>query len=319
MILLDCIIPIYKCNYVFLNRLLDSLLSQDKQMLKKICFLFIENGVKTDCEKILAEKLYDINYKYFYIATKGVSNARNFGIRNCNADYITFVDYDDVLMMRWSNVLIENLGHDIVLFNYQILDDHNNIIKYAKLNKIKNRNDLLAAIFKPKSTSGYVWNKVFKKEIIIKHDIKFNNELLLCEDLVFSSLYAQYCNDICVYPNPLYLYFQNTSSASYVASFEDRFLWLKYYDCLDKMLNIKYKNFLYAKFLSQYYNYLYIELKDKVSKNELNDKYYDIYLKCKKLLKISSLKMLLLKSSLLSFMFFKFRYFIRKIKRCFYS
>lgn len=53
---------------------------------------------------------------------------------------------------------------------------------------------------------GFLWNKIFKKEIIEKYKIRFHTDIYECEDLLFVCEYLMHCRTIISIPQILYRY-----------------------------------------------------------------------------------------------------------------
>ncbi len=59
--------------------------------------LLVVNDGSTDRSGEIAQSYRDARIRYFYQANKGVSAARNLGLRNMKGDYFCFLDADDLL------------------------------------------------------------------------------------------------------------------------------------------------------------------------------------------------------------------------------
>ena len=91
---IDLIIPLFnKKNHI--KRCIDSALNQ-KVKFNKI--IIINDGSTDQVEKILENySLKNKDIKIINQVNKGVSNARNTGIKNSNSEYVVFLDADDEL------------------------------------------------------------------------------------------------------------------------------------------------------------------------------------------------------------------------------
>lgn len=99
------IIPTYKPGE-YIEKCFESIECQTI-LPSQYCVYIALNGPKEDYEcfvKSCLEK-FKFNYKYFYLSTVGVSNARNALIANSTEDYLVFVDDDDEISPNY----LENL------------------------------------------------------------------------------------------------------------------------------------------------------------------------------------------------------------------
>ena len=111
------IVPVYNAES-FLDETLQSVLSKTYENWECI----IVNDGSTDNTESIAKRWCkrDARFRYFYKENGGLSSARNLGIKYSNADYIAFLDSDDVLTknsleIRINTILKENV--DLVYSN----------------------------------------------------------------------------------------------------------------------------------------------------------------------------------------------------------
>lgn len=212
--LISVIIPVYNVE-VFLRQCLNSVLNQSYNNFELI---LVDDGSTDRSGKICDEyAAKDNRIKTFHISNHGVGHARNVGLDNAQGEYISFVDSDDWLerdffrtLMNWSN------DYELVYISYSFLFLDGTIISYKlpqkqakskiELNKIilyLKRNDACHPFF------GYTWNKIFRADIIKNYDLRFIENLTLCEDEAFTDNYCRYINSIALVPDPLYNYRAN--------------------------------------------------------------------------------------------------------------
>lgn len=104
------IIPLYN-KETFIENTLKSVLNQ-----RFIDFeVIIVNDGSTDASEEKVNQFKDARIRYFLKKNEGVSIARNFGIENANAQYITFIDADDY----WYPEFLTTMFHTIELFPEQ--------------------------------------------------------------------------------------------------------------------------------------------------------------------------------------------------------
>lgn len=142
------IIPSYN-RAKLLGRAIDSVLHQTFSDYE---IIVVDDGSKDNTKDVL--KAYDGKIKYIYQANRGISGARNQGIKEARGEYIAFLDSDD----SW---IPEKLAEQI-----KVLEANKNVgIVYSKLQMINDKGEHCGV--KPKHKSG----KNFRELIEIGGDI----------------------------------------------------------------------------------------------------------------------------------------------------
>lgn len=180
--LISVIVPVYNVER-FLSRCIDSILAQKY---KNFELLLINDGSK-DASGHMCD-LYaevDARIKVFHKENGGVSSARNLGLEKAKGEWITFCDSDDYVKDFWLDNFIKNIDAttDFVCQGYEassaISGKHSiGINADANAESILDNithNDLL----------GYVCTKLFKKNIIERSGIIFNERIRFREDCFF--------------------------------------------------------------------------------------------------------------------------------------
>lgn len=295
-LILSVIIPVYNANTITTNELISSI---NKNIVKKdIEYIFVENGTKSSFEMDLKNKIdKKIIYKYCYIRTANVSMARNIGIEMANGIYIAFIDYDDTINENWSREIlgnIKNTNSDLYYFNFTITKKKTT--EEVKFPQYKTKKDLVISILSYTDLRGYLWNKVFKKEIVINNKIHFDDSISFCEDLLFVVFFIKFVKTYTLINFTLYNYFitENSLTTNNNPS--------KIIDAIfvrKKIINLVNKDELYYSklmFLKAYCHFF--SSKNKID-NALNLEYYSYFKKIKKEIKTTSLKIFILKHPLL--------------------
>jgi len=198
--LISIIIPIYKVSKEYLNKCIISIKNQTYKNIEVLC---VCNGLENNIEiynkikKIIGN---DPRFKIYNLSCKGVSNARNYGIKNCKGKWITFVDIDDWLEKDAIELFINeekkfNETIDFCIFKNFI--NKNNIIEESfaenKENHIiddKEKVYLFQSTFGTKYEKyGYceaVWKTFYKRKKIIENNIFFNTNIEVAEDMLFN-------------------------------------------------------------------------------------------------------------------------------------
>ena len=166
--LVSVIVPIFNTGK-YLQDCLDSIIGQTYKNLE---ILLIDDGSTDESGKICdMYSTRDTRIKAFHRENQGVSAARNFGIEHCTADWLMFVDADDVLHRELINTVLsiaEQQNSDIVEFGYKkFIDQPPNVdvIDY-KLESFSGR-EMLRNLFMPGMgiQTDAVWSKIYRKEL----------------------------------------------------------------------------------------------------------------------------------------------------------
>lgn len=212
------IIPVFNAEK-YLSRCIDSVLSQTYPGLELI---LVNDGSTDQSEEIINSFIHDNRIVYLKQENKGVSAARNLGLSRASGEYIIFVDSDDYLVLDSLDRRIEEARNtDLLISNYYKVND---VGVKEKKEYIKEEKNILVVealwAISPKSNigyQGYLWNKVFRREIIKKNDILFDPSVVYGEDRLFIGQYITYCENIRLSTEPVYYYRLNDESA--MASF----------------------------------------------------------------------------------------------------
>ena len=211
--LISIIVPVYNSE-LYINRCLDSLL---KQTYKNIEIIIVDDGSKDNSLQLIKDYANrDSRIKVYTQSNQGPSVARNTGLDNSTGKYIMFVDADDFIDKNMVTNMVEGIKDDK---NTLVLCDNSEIwaneIEERKLfdtdkNYIK-KVDVIKAIASGKA--GLVCGKLFNKNIIKEHNIKFDKEIKMCEDQIFFLNISRYCDNFVYIPKQLYFYDRRNESS----------------------------------------------------------------------------------------------------------
>lgn len=176
--ILSIVIPVYNVeNYI--ERCLKSIISNNIDFLN-IELVVVIDGSK-DSSDILCKKILKgiNNVKIIYQENKGLSGARNTGIKNASGNFIWFVDSDDSISESSINDFIENYNtikeSNILKVGFDFNLNDNSIVKYFldyleinELESFKVNDYIKYDNFKPMS-----WNYIFNREFLLKNNLFF--------------------------------------------------------------------------------------------------------------------------------------------------
>jgi glycosyltransferase involved in cell wall biosynthesis len=200
------IVPVYNCEK-YISECLNSILNQTYSNIE---IVIVNDGSTDRSEEIINEiKDKDARLTYYYQENGGPSDARNHGIDRSTGEYIAFIDSDDTVDRCYIEYLINKMltspGVDLVCCGYKDISvygvtnctDFNFELPISKHNFI----DLVC-----KGTGGVLWSKLFKRKIIIEHNIKMDKDIFMSEDLIFVLQYAVNCRSYATINEYLYNY-----------------------------------------------------------------------------------------------------------------
>ena len=158
------------------------------------------------CERFI---LTDNRFKTIQQANLGASAARNNGIKSATGDYVVFLDSDDCYSADYLFELKKMIDEQTDCDNYwcsfdtdiksTTSDSNTSIVELFDKTQIM---DLHAKMY-----DNVLWNKAFKRDILIKNQIFMPEDLSLGEDLIFNLRYLDCTNGkIAINTSPLYHY-----------------------------------------------------------------------------------------------------------------
>ena len=204
------IVPVYN-QELYIKECIDSILSQTYNNFELI---LVDNGSSDEsiniCEKYAK---IDKRIKVIKEAKRGVSSARNAGLKNATGKYIAFTDADDTIECAYLKELVSAAIPGIMPV-CKMAKKYRDQTIYPKTTKKNNNSIEKYKSIETPGIEGYVWNRLFDAEIIKKHNIKFDEKAYLEEDTLFTIQYIKYISKIRIINEPLYNYRMRAGSAA---------------------------------------------------------------------------------------------------------
>lgn len=217
---ISIIIPIYKVEK-YLRFCLDSLYLQTLKDIEIIC---VNDGSPDNCGEILKE--YAKMDNRFYILNQenlGSGRARNNGIDHAKGEFIGFVDPDDWVSPKYFEIL-----YNRATICSADISATANIVKVNKYQTKKSvgfqSEKIIISDQKRKNLiyrSGVVWNKVFKKKLVDKYNIRFAETKSTGQDNPFNIIALATANKIATTTMGTYFYRIRSESAINSRSLKD--------------------------------------------------------------------------------------------------
>lgn len=256
--MISIVIPVFNAEG-YLDCCLKSIVSQTYNNWEVI---LIDDGSKDSsagiCDKY-AEKYPNI--RCIHKRNGGVSSARNTGIEQAQGEWIFFCDADDMLLpgaLEKMTAEAERHQTEFLMFGYEKVSETGKSLlkKIEEKDKVINRNKALLEMFKASDYpyQGYLWCKLFKRNIITENHISFDEKISFNEDRLFIIEYlTKVKSDVFYTTYPVYKYIERSNSAmgslnkGYNRKFASDFdAFYKIYQCLKKDKDL-HKYLKYAK------------------------------------------------------------------------
>lgn len=262
-ILLSIIIPVYNVE-LYLKDCLDSIFVHQK-ISHKIEVIAVNDGSTDRSGEILNKFKEEHDFILFDQENKGLSCARNSGIKIAKGKYLLFIDSDDYFLPDALDQLLSYLAGtdaDLIEFNYKVLNP-------ADLRpKLKYKNPPISSgsgqeIFCSWERSGFyrpvVWTKAVSRKMIVL------NQLYFCpgiyhEDEEWSPRIFAYAGRVCYLPLLLYVYRIREGSTMSKKTEKHYMDMLIVIDRLYKFTSSENLSVQYIRSLQRYLSFLYFSM-----------------------------------------------------------
>lgn len=199
---ISVIVPAYNME-LYVGKCMNSLINQTQEDIE----IIMVNDGSTDRTKDVIEKKIsqhsEKNIKLYNKENGGQSDARNYGLKKANGDYIVYVDSDDWLEENALELLYNSAkkdDSDIVICDIEEVYENG----YTSIRKeINSKADNIQKAFMI-AMPGFC-NKMFRKKFLLDIDFKFPNGIFY-EDLAVYPKVAAKAEKISYIEQPLYKY-----------------------------------------------------------------------------------------------------------------
>ena len=262
------IVPFYNVeNYI--DKCIQSIINQS---LKDIEIILVNDGSEDGSEKIAKGYLEKYPDKIIYLEKEngGLGDARNYGMPYANGKYISFVDSDDYIEPNMYEEMLktaEQENSDMVECDFWWEYPNKTVEDVGVIYEGKHE-----ALVKARVVA---WNKLIKKEIVDKYDIKFPKRYKY-EDVEFFYKLNPYLNKISFVKKPFIHYVQRNNSLSNSQNERTKEIFyvldnvIKYYK--ENGIYEEYKNeleYVYTRFLLCSSFLRMVKIKDKKIRKEV--------------------------------------------------
>ena len=226
---LSVIVPTYNSSNT-IERLIHSL---SNQIFKDFEIVFIDDNSTDNTVDLILKALENSNIPSQLIVNetnKGPGYSRNRGLEKANGDYIVFIDSDDIVREDHLSTFYENIkGHDSVFVKGLKVDNEGNLFDFKvdrfdplidlsrKTGNVIKAVDIINLEMIMQIPFSFVL-MLYKKDIILKNNIGFNEEFNYGEDTEFAIRYLVNCDMVKFVNKYTYYYYQEEESISRFSS-----------------------------------------------------------------------------------------------------
>lgn len=203
------IIPVYNAAET-IERCLETVLNQT---FRDIEVLAVNDGsTDSSLEKLKAIAARDSRLRVLTKANSGVASARNLAINEASGDYLQFVDSDDTLPLDATERMVNAMAQpdcDMVIAPYwEVVGNHSAQRGFLAEERVLHQREFLDRFSEYPNSFFYavLWNKLYRRSIIIKNSLRNDLRLPWGEDFAFNTQYYRYVRNVAVIAQPVYSY-----------------------------------------------------------------------------------------------------------------
>lgn len=226
--IISVIVPIYNSEKT-LYRCIISILNS---VYKELQIILVNDGSTDQSKRICDEiKQKDNRIEVFHLKNGGVSRARNYGLDRARGKFVAFIDSDDFVKPEYFYKLKQGIEQDkcqLSVGSVAHIRNENieiNCIESGQVDFIEKdeKDQKLFLELNQKYLLYGPCNKLYYNYIIKKNNIKFPENIMYGEDLLFNMDYLNCIDKIVYNKEPIYYYDHNSEGSLSQKYREDRF------------------------------------------------------------------------------------------------
>lgn len=203
--MLSIIVPAYNAEK-YLADCLNSILASTYRNFE---ILLIDDGSVDGtgeiCDRFQRE---NTQIKVFHTENRGLPSARNLGLENADGQFVAFVDADDLVtdMMYAQMISMADLGADLAMCRFARCTRENAGVFSGETKEVSIISSTDAAARMIGNCGPYVWNRLYRRDILVREGVRFRIDAQGAEDLFFNAEYLSHCKRVALIDNELYVY-----------------------------------------------------------------------------------------------------------------
>lgn len=207
------LVAIYNVDQ-YVRKCVESIINQDYQNLE----IILVDDCSTDSSGQICDEYAKKDNRIKVIHHKEntrLSGVRNNGLKNATGDFVVFVDGDDWLASDYVTYMLRVIMETdsdmgINLVNFTTRDKKQ--VKHRRI-EIWSAERATAELLFPHLTIG-AWNKIYKRDFIVKNQLRFREEAFTAEGYWFINEAAQRANHVGVGCRKVYYYRLNNAGSA---------------------------------------------------------------------------------------------------------
>lgn len=210
--LVSIIIPIYKVE-AYIDK---CVLSVVNQTYRNIEIILVDDGSPDECPRMCDEwAKIDSRIKVVHQENRGLSGARNTGIRDAKGEWLYFLDSDDWVIPECIELMMECVNNhpDVELVQGGVLSNDDGFAEWLSIENKQNipdysnnRDWINLMLLKQKILVVTVWNKLIRRDVVLDNDLFFE-EGALNEDEMWSFLLSKFIKVVAICKRNTYYYY----------------------------------------------------------------------------------------------------------------
>lgn len=209
--MVSVIIPVYKVE-IYLDKCVQSVIDQTYKDLE---IILVDDGSPDRCPQMCDKwKQKDKRIRAIHQKNRGLSGARNTGIREAKGEWLYFLDSDDWIIPECIELMIKLVdGHsDVELVQGGVLSNDKNYAKWLSIENKQNvpdyspnRDWVNLMLLRQEILVVTAWNKLIRRDIVLDNELYFE-EGALNEDEMWSFLLSKYVTSVAICKKNTYYY-----------------------------------------------------------------------------------------------------------------
>lgn len=209
------IVPVYNAQE-YLRRCVDSILNQEYTDFE---LLLMDDGSQDASGAICdAYAREDERVRVIHKENTGVSDTRNLAISEARGTYLQFLDSDDWMTPDATKLLVRAASEndcDLVIADfYRVVGERVSRKGDIEEDGVMTQEEFAAHMMENPADFyyGVLWNKLYRRDIIERHQLQMDAKISWCEDFMFNLEYIRHARSFYALHAPIYYYVKRKGS-----------------------------------------------------------------------------------------------------------